>query len=240
MAAWFSSLFSGNRKRCIAPLTRQQLRILDEWQRLPQPDLGLWHHHCRYVIVDVETSGLDMKKDRLISIGAVALNQGRIDFADTFQVILRQDQVSSNENILIHGIGGSTQSSGVEPADALLRFLQFIGKDQLVAYHAFFDQAMIDKAMIEYLGLRLGQSWIDLAWVLPDLFQYRNDNRVALDDWLQFFAIENHQRHNAVFDAYATAKLMQVAIAQAARKGARSPDSFIKIEKARRWMFECR
>ena len=98
--AWLSRLFNGSRNRRILPLSPEQLQIIDEWQRLPATDLELLHHHCRYVIVDVETSGLNMKKDRLISIGAVALVEGRIDFADAFQVILRQDQVSSNENIL--------------------------------------------------------------------------------------------------------------------------------------------
>ena len=198
------------------------------------------HLNMRYVVVDVETSGLDMKKDRLISIGAVALTDGKMDFSDAFQVVVRQDRISTHENILIHGIGGSAQSEGVDPAEALLLFLQYIGKAPLVAYHAFFDQSMIDKALVEYLGIKLEQSWIDLAWVLPDFFQFRADGRVPLDDWLQLFEIENILRHNAVSDAYATAKLMQVAIAAGNKKGADSPASFLKIEKARRWMYESR
>jgi len=198
------------------------------------------HLNTRYVVVDVETSGIDMKKDRLISIGAVALTDGKMDFSDAFQVVVRQDRISTHENILIHGIGGSAQSEGVDPAEALLLFLQYIGKAPLVAYHAFFDQSMIDKALVEYLGVKLEQSWIDLAWVLPDFFQFRADGRVPLDDWLQLFEIENILRHNAVSDAYATAKLMQVAIAAGNKKGADSPASFLKIEKARRWMYESR
>jgi len=198
------------------------------------------HLNTRYVVVDVETSGLDMKKDRLISIGAVALTDGKMDFSDAFQVVVRQDRISTHENILIHGIGGSAQSEGVDPAEALLLFLQYIGKAPLVAYHAFFDQSMIDKALVEYLGVKLEQSWIDLAWVLPDFFQFRTDGRVPLDDWLQLFEIENILRHNAVSDAYATAKLMQVAVAAGNKKGADSPSSFLKIEKARRWMYESR
>ena len=198
------------------------------------------HLNTRYVVVDVETSGLDMKKDRLISIGAVALTDGKMDFSDAFQVVVRQDRISTHENILIHGIGGSAQSEGVDPAEALLLFLQYIGKAPLVAYHAFFDQSMIDKALVEYLGVKLEQSWMDLAWVLPDFFQFRTDGRVPLDDWLQLFDIENILRHNAVSDAYATAKLMQVAVAAGNKKGADSPSSFLKIEKARRWMYESR
>lgn len=237
---WLSRFLGRRQKTQDVTLLEEQRRALEEWQRLPAADLTRPHGESRYVVVDVESSGLDMKKDRLISIGAVALVDGCIDFNDAFQVVLRQDQVSTHENILIHGIGGSAQAEGVDPAEALLAFLRYIGKAPLVAYHAFFDQAMIDKAMLEYLGLKLGLTWIDLAWILPDFFAFRSDGRVALDDWLRQFSIENILRHNAVSDAYATAMLMQVAMAQSVHKNADTAASFVRIEKARRWMYESR
>jgi DNA polymerase-3 subunit epsilon len=236
---WLASLIGVRAPREVE-LPPARRAALAAWQAQPAADLGVPHERCRYVIVDVETSGLDMKKDRLISIGAVALAGGQIDFGDAFQVVLRQEQVSARENILIHGIGASAQSEGCDPAEALLAFLAFIGKDPLVAYHAFFDQAMIDKAMSTYLGTRPGLTWIDLAWVLPDFAPFKTGARVALDDWLALFGIENRLRHNAVSDAYATAKLMQIAISRGARKRAGSPAAFMKIEKARRWMYESR
>ena len=237
---WLSNFFDRARGLREVILSDYQYQILEEWQQLPSADLNRFHNRGRYVVVDVETSGLNMRKDHLISIGAVALVNGQMDFNDAFQIVLRQEQISTHANILIHGIGGSAQIEGVEPAEALVLFLKYIGKAPLVAYHAFFDQSMIDKAMKKYLGIELGQTWIDLAWVLPDFFQFRADTRVPLDDWLLFFDIENILRHNAVSDAYATAKLLQVAIAAGIYKGADTPASFIKIEKARRWMFESR
>lgn len=235
---WFKTLFGGAANRVsLAPAEQE---MIENWRRLPAADLSVMHEEQRYVVVDVETSGLNMKKDRLISIGAVALVAGRLDFNDAFQVVLRQEQVSTHANILIHGISGSAQSAGVDPVEGLLAFLQYVGKSPLVAYHAFFDQSMIGKATREYLGMELAQPWIDLAWVLPDFFSFRGDANVALDDWLHHFGIESILRHNAVSDAYATAKLLQVAIAGGQQKGATSPVAFIRIEKARRWMQECR
>jgi len=231
---WFSRLFGGARRA--VELSPEQRQALTAWQQLPAADLDVAHQRCRYVVVDVETSGLNMRTDRLISIGAVALVDGRIDFADAFQIVLRQDQVSTHENILIHGIGGSAQSEGIDPATALLLFLGYIGKAPLVAYHAFFDQSMIEKAMREYLGVELGQTWIDLAWVLPSLFPDLADARTNLDDWLKLFVIENIMRHNAVSDAYATAKLLQVAISEGNQRRVVSPAGLVRLEKARRWM----
>jgi len=236
--AWFSRIFAKNQARQELVLSPEQRQIIKAWRKLPASDMDSSHRRSRYVIVDVEASGLDTSKDRLISIGALALVDGMIDFNDAFQVVLRQDQVSSIENILIHGIGGSTQSTGVDPVEALLSFLCYIGKSPLVAYYSFFDQAMIEKAMGEYLGIGLEQTWIDLAWVLPGLFDYQTGARVELDDWLELFGIDSFLRHNAVSDAYATARLLQVAIAAAIPKGADSPGSFIKMEKARRRLYE--
>lgn len=209
---------------------------LDAWKKQAPADLGSNHYRTRYVVVDVEASGLNMRKDRLISIGAVAVSHGMIDAADAFEVVLRQDEVSSHANILIHGIGGSAQRDGLEPAEALLSFLRYIGRAPLVAYHAEFDQAMIEGAMQRYLGEKIPLPWIDLAWVMPELFREKIDRQVVLDEWLNLFSIENILRHNAVSDAYATAKLLQVAQARAVEMGKDSAKVFMDIEKARRWL----
>lgn len=233
---WLKNLFGGGDTVSPASLTAEQSAALAAWRKLPAEDFSRPHFLTRYVVVDVEASGLNMARDRLISIGAVAVSGGLIDPRDTFQVVLRQDEVSSHENILIHGIGGSAQRDGMEPAEALLRFVDFIGKAPLVAYHAEFDQAMIDRAARSYLGCGLDLPWIDLAWVLPELFRERIDAQVQLDPWLEQFGIGNFLRHNAVADAYATAQLLLVALTRGAALGKESASAFIDMEKARRWL----
>ncbi len=240
MKSWLNGFLDLFRTRGEVVFSPDQAAVLENWQQLDEPDMKCPHRRCRYVVVDVETSGLNMKKDRLISIGAVAVCNGLIDFNDAFQIVLRQDHVSTDENILIHGIGGGAQIAGEPPVDALLAFLRYIGNAPLVAYHAFFDQSMINKAMKEHLGFALAHPWLDLAWILPEFYEYRKEGRVPLDDWLQYFGIENILRHNAVSDAYATAKLLQIAIAAGVHKGAETPDSFAEIEKTRRWLYESR
>ena len=232
---WLARLFSSEVPREV-PLTAAQQQALVAWKHLPASDMSLSHQFSRYVVADVESSGLNMQKDHLISIGAVAVVNGVIDFNDAFEVVLRQDNVSTNSNILIHGIGGSAQRDGMDPAEALIAFLSYVGKSPLVAYHALFDQTMITNAMSEHLGLKFDQPWIDLAWVMPDIFRETIAEQVDLDDWLGLFNIENIQRHNAVSDAYATAQLLQVAIARGVQRNALSPADFMQIEKSRRWM----
>ncbi|MDP2784367.1 MAG: 3'-5' exonuclease [Sulfurimicrobium sp.] len=119
----------------------------DVWIQAAGSDLGVTLDSARYVVVDVETTGLDLVRDRLIAIGACVVENGRVTLAESFEIVLRQDKVSSKDNILIHGIGGEAQREGVEPVEALLRFLDFLGKSPLVAFHVTFDQTMIKMAM---------------------------------------------------------------------------------------------
>lgn len=217
-------------------LNPAQQERLERWKSQPPVDLKKPHFQSRYVVVDVESSGLHMVKDRLISIGAVAVVNGLIEPQDAFEVILKQDVVSDTENILLHGIGGSAQREGMDPADALLLFLEYIGHSPLVAYHALFDHTMIARAMEKYLGYKFDPQWLDLAWIAPELFQDKIDGNVALDSWLNLFGIDNIQRHNAVSDCYATAKLLQVVMAEASSRQAETPESLMEIERVRRWL----
>jgi len=222
------------------PLSQAQQARLDAWRALPEPSLDLSHFQTRYIVADVEASGLHMGKDRLISIGAVGLSESLIANDDAFEVILRQEEVSDTANILLHGIGGSAQRDGIDPIEALLSFLDYAGKSPLVAFHAVFDQTMIEKAMREYLGIKWQRQWIDLAWVLPVLYKDRQEVQTTLDYWLEQHGIENIVRHNAVSDSYATAKLLQVALARAAARGAETPKTLVDMERTRRWLMRTR
>jgi DNA polymerase-3 subunit epsilon len=228
---WLRTLFGGATGGELSP--SQQARLA-AWRALPAPDLTAPHRRTRYVVVDIEASGLDQKQDRLISIGAVAVNGGMIDMLDAFEVVVRQDEVSDNANILIHGIGASAQREGVDPAEALLDFLEYAGKAPLVAYHAFFDQGMIDAASKRHLGFRPEFAWHDLAWLLPELFSKRIDGIVGLDTWLGQFQIGNYRRHNAVSDCLATAQLLQIVMSRASAIGLDSSRQLLLAEKARR------
>ena len=164
MIHWLANLF-GNKPQ----LTEQQQSRLQAWLKLPPPPLSTPIGEMRCVVVDVESSGLNLMKDRLISIGAIAVVNGHIILGDSFYIVLKQPVASHKENILLHGIGGSAQTEGVPAIDALLDFLEFLGKDPLVAFHVVFDQTMIKRAISQYLGFTLKHSWLDMAYIMPAL-----------------------------------------------------------------------
>lgn len=192
------------------------------------------HRASRYVTVDVETTGLDMRRDRVLSIGAVSVTRGRIDLSQCFEIVLKQPESSSHDNILVHRIGGQRQLSGVEPEEALVRFLEYVGHAPLVAFRAEFDQTMLDRALKETLNVRTQSQWIDLAKVLPALYP-GNDNR-TMDDWLRSMGIRMIARHDALADALATGQMLQVCLPQADARSLTCPQHLIEMQRAQHWL----
>lgn len=167
---------------------------------------------ARWVVVDVETSGLDMHRDRLLAIAAIGLrvdwDTRRIDvqLADSFEVVLRQSQASSRDNILLHGIGVQSQLAGIEPAAALRAFEAFVGSDPLLAFHSAFDQTLIGRHCREHLGRALDNPWVDiehLCAVTHEQVQAR-----SLDEWMAHFGIQCPRRHQAAADTLAECELL--------------------------------
>jgi DNA polymerase-3 subunit epsilon len=215
----------------LTPLQRDRLQRLTE--RAPPP-LDLAHAATRYVTVDVETTGLDMRHDRLLSIGAAAVQGEHIELAQCFHVVLRQPASSSTANILVHRIGGQRQLQGVEPIDALLDFLEFTAGAPLVAYRAEFDRSMLDRALHEHLGIATQSLWIDLAELLPAL--YPSNECRTMDDWLQRFSIRLLQRHDALADALATAQMLLVVLQVARGFDMLTPRQLDQMQRAQRWL----
>jgi len=192
---------------------------LRAWQALPAPNERNALAVARFVVVDVETSGLDARRDRLLAIGAVLVEARRLRPGHGYAAFLRATTPSSRENILVHGITPHVQQGGDVPEAALMGFLEFARRDVLVAFHANFDQTVLDRAVRTQLGVRLPNPWIDVAQLAPALVpEARLVNR-PLDDWFGYFHLRAHVRHSAASDAFATAELFLILLARAARQG---------------------
>lgn len=186
----------------------------------------------RWVVLDVETSGLDQRTDRLLSIGAVAVRGRRVSIEDSFERVVRPATASDRSNILIHGIGVQAQRDGVDPRRACGEFLDYAGTAPLVGFHAAFDRAFLTRTVRTHLGRTLSADWLDLAALAPALNPGLRAK--ALDEWLDHFGIVVTQRHHASADAFATAMLFVRLLAQVPA-GERDPGGLQRLALAQRF-----
>jgi DNA polymerase III subunit epsilon len=184
---------------------------------------------ARWVVIDCETSGLDAARDRLLSVGAVAVREGRIDLAQAFEARVKQQAPSAADNILIHGIGGDAQLAGLPLPEVISSLDAYAGDAVPVAFHAPFDAEVLRRH-----GFRPRARWHDLARLAPALFPGRKAK--LLEDWLAEFAIPAHARHDALGDAFATAQLLLVVLAEARRQGVATLEALRSAEASGRWL----
>jgi DNA polymerase III subunit epsilon len=168
----------------------------------------------RWVVLDVETSGLDPQEAQLLAVAAVAV---QVDWqtkrlvllpGESVEIDIRpSDIVSDKSNILIHGIGQQRQQQGVPLREALPPLLRFIGESPLLAFHAWFDKAMLARHFA-LAGLeKLPNPWIDIEKLCIAL--HPKSSAESLDDWLAMFDIPCTARHEAAADTYAECELLQ-------------------------------
>ncbi len=213
--SWLHRLFRPHVE--LPPALARRVRA---WRDLPPVPDRTALAETRFVVVDVETTGLDPRRDRLLSIGACVVENLRVLPGTNREWILRHEQATATrENILIHGLGPAAQAAGVAHEAALMEFLEYAGKAPLVAFHAAFDQAVLDRALRTGLGLRVLNPWLDLAPLAPVLAPEARLSRKGLDAWLAYFHLRAFARHGAAYDALATAELFLILLARAQLRG---------------------
>jgi DNA polymerase-3 subunit epsilon len=200
-------------------LAPELARRVAAWQQRHEVDERVSLEQARFAVVDCETSGLNVRRDRLLAIGAVTVAGARLVAGEAFELLVRQEIASARANILIHGIGPQEQASGLPPGLALVEFLERVGKRPLIAYHASFDQAVLGRALRRELGVRLPNLWLDLALLAPALFPQLRLPQASLDGWLEHFGLRARVRHRAPDDAFVTAELFLVLLARARARG---------------------
>ena len=183
---------------------------------------------ARWAVIDCETSGLDPTRDRLVSVGAVAVRGGRVELFPVLDLRVHQDVASARDNILVHGIGGDAQRAGEPLAQVISSVERFVADATPVGFHAPFDAAVLKRH-----GLELDAKWLDLAGLLPAFFPERGRFDSALEHWLAAFGIPARARHDALGDAFATAQLLLVALGEARRQGLENLEDLRAIAASR-------
>lgn len=164
----------------------------------------------RWVVLDVETSGLDPAQDELLCVAALSVHkedrQWSLVAQDSFEMVIRPEKhPSSVENVLVHGLGWETQEQGAVPAMALEAFRDWVGTSPMLAFHSDFDRIFLQRACRRAGVAMPAAPWLDLAALLPVVFN--RASALSLDEWIEVLNVRCERRHQAAADVWATAQL---------------------------------
>lgn len=163
-----------------------------------------------YVSLDCETSGLNPKKDEILSIGAVIIKDNKILMRNTFNIFLKPSKKINEESIKIHHIRPIDLENALEPQIAIYQLLDFIGSRPIVGYYIKFDVAIISRYTKKFIGIKLLNQTIEVSSLYYDIKRKNiNYNFVDLrfDTILKNLNIPVLGKHDALNDALMTAMI---------------------------------
>ena len=181
-------------------------------------------HQVRFVVLDSETTGFSPVLDRILTIGAVVVQDGEIRLDDSFDALLK---VTGDVGpVDVHGVTPDRSERGYGEAEALERFLGYLRDGVIVGHHIGHDVSMLD-AGLERMGtdVRLLNRALDTA----DLTLLLNQDgafagrtlpgHLSLDTLADLFGVIPHDRHTASGDAFITALVFLRLLKLATRHG---------------------
>lgn len=194
------------------------------------------YEEIRYVVLDTETTGLDLKKDNVLSIGAIVIQNKAILIQDSFEVVLNQPYDLKEETVKVHGLTMEDIKNGISHEVAAQSFLEYLKADVIVAHHTFFDVKMLNKVIAKatHPNVKLSNFSLDTATLAKQIDFSNNKNdinlRYNLDALCKRYDIKMHDRHTAWGDAFITAKLFLILTRRLEQKGYKTLNDLLRIK----------
>lgn len=170
-----------------------------------------------YTVIDTELTGLNERKDSIISIGAVKMIGSKIVLSSNFHKLTKPETKFKSESVVIHGITPSDVSEKPAIDSILSEFVDFCGNDILIGHCVSIDMAFINREMRRVFGNPMLNPVIDTffiyEWIRSQTpskpcFSYsQKDSR--LYEIAKCFDITVRGTHDALTDAFITAQIFQ-------------------------------
>lgn len=156
-----------------------------------------------YVSIDLETTGLNPKRDRIIEIGAIRVEQGHI--VEEFSTFVDPGRKLEERITELTGIRDEDLKDAPQMDEVFPKLLEFMGELPLLGHSILFDYSFLKKAAVDR-KLTFERSAVDTLQIARKYLQelpHRN-----LGYLCQYYEIP-HQAHRALEDAKATDRLFR-------------------------------
>lgn len=163
-----------------------------------------------WVALDCETTGLNVRTDDIIAIGAVRIRGNRIMTSERLELLVRPEKRRlSADSVRVHRLREQDVAHGLSADDAVMQLMYFIGSRPLVGYYLEFDLAMINRVLFPLLGMGLPQRRIEVSALyydykfrlLPQHAQHSGAVDLRFDVLMKDLGLPLWPAHDALNDA---------------------------------------
>jgi len=155
-----------------------------------------------FIVLDVETTGLDFTKEKIIEFAAVKLKNGKI--VEEFETLINPEQEIRYSSYKIHGITKEMVENQPTMKEVLPKILEFIGDYPIVGHNVIFDYNFLNRASEEILGVQVKNPRLDSQQMYKEVFPEEPSH--GLEALMTRLNVEFDTRHRAMADTVGLAK----------------------------------
>ncbi|NMH24435.1 3'-5' exonuclease [Flavobacterium solisilvae] len=159
----------------------------------------------RYVILNTETTGLNPKKDVILSFGAIGITEDVIRVNDTLELVILQYKYLHDNGLSNDFLMESKLPKFAEPL-AIEEFIKYIGSATLVGHRIHFDIEMINEVLEKMECGKLKNEALDIEIMHQKLYDITNKS-FSLEELKNAYKIPQSERNFALDEAYSIALL---------------------------------
>jgi DNA polymerase-3 subunit epsilon len=156
------------------------------------------------VSFDCETTGLDRKKDEIITIGAVKIKGNSILNSEKLDIVINPTKEISKESIKIHHIRSCDVALGVTVEEGVRKFIEFAGNRPLLGYFVEFDISMVNRVFKKMSGVSLPNKSIEVSALYYDKKEKlipQGNIDLSYDKIIRDLKLPTLGQHSAINDA---------------------------------------
>ncbi len=191
--------------------------VIRLFEKIPAADPRLNIADCRFVVIDLETTGLNAKTDYIVSIGWVVIQAQEIVLAEAKHYLIASP-VSVGQSAVFHGVHDAHLKGAHELSDVLSELFSTFAGAVFVAHHAKIEQQFITVACQRLFGKAPKLRFVDtmaLEWQrLQQQGKVFKSGELQLNSCLQRHHLPISQQHHALADAYSCALLLLCQLKQ--------------------------
>lgn len=181
-------------------------------------------HDDDFVVFDLETTGLNPEKDRVLSFAFIKVQQNEILLSEVFEGFINHESDQKLSSVEIHQITSEELKAGISEEAFIEKASQFMGDSVLVGHHVLFDVSCLNALRKKHQLEPLKNAMLDTAKLgarlsNPLISSSNPENKLkSLDVLCKEFGIAPESRHSASGDTYTTALLFVQLLKKAKQK----------------------